>query len=99
LAATAAPVPGQAQAATGLSLNEDNSHYFFSRAGRKLSSENVASFIDQYAGTQVRELMFSPNSQRTSFGSKASSSPASKKRRVARGGSILVLVQASQTKT
>jgi hypothetical protein len=31
----------------------------------KLDTETVASFIDQYAATQVRELMLSANSQRT----------------------------------
>lgn len=55
---------------TALSLNEDNSHYFFTRAGQALTRESVASFVDQYAGTQVRELILSANSQRTSFPSK-----------------------------
>ena len=56
---------------SGLCLNEDNSHFFFTRAGTKLDAETVAAFVDQYANTQVRELMFSPNSMRTSFASKA----------------------------
>jgi hypothetical protein len=64
--ATAAPA-----APTALCLNEDNSHWFFSRAGQKLTTEQIASFVDQYAGTQVRELMLSANSQRTSFASDA----------------------------
>ena len=55
----------------GISLNEDNSHYFFTRAGKKLDAATVASFVDQYANTQVRELMFSANSMRTSFASQA----------------------------
>ncbi len=55
---------------TALSFNEDNSHYFFTRAGQNLTPETVASFVDQYAGTQVRELLLSANSQRTSFASK-----------------------------
>ncbi len=54
----------------GISLNEDNSHYFFTRVGKKLDAATVASFVDQYANTQVRELMFSANSMRTSFASK-----------------------------
>ncbi|MCC6860253.1 MAG: hypothetical protein IT158_16920 [Bryobacterales bacterium] len=57
-------------AATSLSLNEDNSHWFFTRAGQPVTEESVASFVDQYAGTQVRELLLSANSQRTSFASK-----------------------------
>jgi hypothetical protein len=55
---------------TYLCLNEDNSHYFSTRAGQPLDREKVASWVDQYAGTQVRELILSANSQRTSFASK-----------------------------
>ena len=54
----------------GLALNEDNSHYFYTRAGQTFTPESVASWVDQYAGTQVRELILSANSQRTSFASK-----------------------------
>ncbi|MGJ5816745.1 hypothetical protein [Paludibaculum fermentans] len=56
---------------TGLCLNEDNSHWFFTRAGQTHTKKSVAAFVDQYAGTQVRELLLSGNSQRTSFASKA----------------------------
>ncbi len=56
--------------ATNLCLNEDNSHYFSSRAGQSLDRDKIASWVDQYAGTQVRELILSANSQRTSFPSK-----------------------------
>lgn len=69
LPAVAAVPEAVAKAKTALSLNEDNSHFFFTRAGRDLTVEQVASFVDQYANTQVRELLFSPNSQRTSFAS------------------------------
>lgn len=54
----------------GLCLNEDNSHFFSTRAGKNLNAETVASWVDQYANTQVRELMLCPNSMRTSYGSK-----------------------------
>lgn len=57
-------------ASGGISLNEDNSHFYSTRAGKKLDAETVASWVDQYANTQVRELMLSPNSMRTSFASK-----------------------------
>ncbi len=57
-------------ASGGLCLNEDNSHYFSSRAGQKLDAETVASWVDQYAKTQVRELMLCPNCMRTSYDSK-----------------------------
>lgn len=54
----------------GICLNEDNSHFYSTRAGKKLNAETVASWVDQYANTQVRELMLCPNSMRTSFASK-----------------------------
>ncbi|MBI4891454.1 MAG: hypothetical protein HY821_12580 [Acidobacteria bacterium] len=66
----AAAAPGVQQAgATALCMNEDNSHWFFSRAGQTYTPESVASFIDQYGGTEVREILLSANSQRTSFAS------------------------------
>lgn len=54
----------------GLSMNEDNSHYFYTRGGEKFTPELVRSWVDQYAGTQVKELILNANSQRTSFASK-----------------------------
>lgn len=72
LEATEANEAGQAVIAArgGLCLNEDNSHYFSTRAGNKLDAETVAAWVDQYAKTQVRELMLSPNAMRTSYDSK-----------------------------
>ncbi len=61
--------PANAQPGGGLSLNEDNSHFFSSRAGRRLTATDVDAWVDQYAGTQVRELMLCPNSMRTSYAS------------------------------
>ena len=55
---------------TAISFNEDDSHFFSTRAGKKLSVELVDSFIDQYANTQIREMMLCPNCMRTSYGSK-----------------------------
>jgi hypothetical protein len=57
-------------AAGGLALNEDNSHYFSSRAGQQLDAAVVDRWVDQYASTQVRELIISVNSMRTSYASK-----------------------------
>jgi len=54
---------------TGIALNEDNSHYFSTRAGQRLDAERVASWVDQYAGTQVMELLLCPNCMRTSYDS------------------------------
>jgi hypothetical protein len=63
------PDKGAARA-TGLCLNEDDSHYFYTRAGQKLDAAAVDSWVDQYAGTQVRELMLCPNCMRASYASK-----------------------------
>ena len=54
----------------GIVLNEDNSHFFFSRAGKRLTAADVDQWVDQYVGTQVKELVMSPNSMRTSYASK-----------------------------
>lgn len=53
----------------GIILNEDDSHYYATRAGQTLDKEIVASFVDQYADTQVDRLVFNPNCMRTSYGS------------------------------
>jgi len=53
----------------GLCLNEDSSHYFFTRAGQEISTDRVDAWVDQYANTQVRELMLNVNCQRTSYAS------------------------------
>ncbi|MCM8759518.1 MAG: hypothetical protein NC906_07110 [Candidatus Omnitrophica bacterium] len=53
----------------GIALNEDNSHYFFTRAYQKLDPDKVASWVDQYAKTQVKEIMICPNCMRTSYDS------------------------------
>jgi len=50
---------GRTKAATGISLNEDNSHYYVSRPGQKVEAETVTSFIDQYAGTGSKATMAS----------------------------------------
>jgi len=54
----------------GIALNEDDSHYFITRAGQHLDAGKVESWVDQYAGTQVKQLMLCPNAMRTSYASK-----------------------------
>jgi hypothetical protein len=56
--------------AHGICLNEDNSHFYFNPEGHGLDANAVDAWVDQYAHTQVRELMLCPNSMRTSYGSK-----------------------------
>jgi hypothetical protein len=68
----AAAAPGQRRG--GLILNEDSNHYYASRAGKRLSGEEVASFVDQYAGTKVRDLFFNVNAMRAGFPSKTRTS-------------------------
>lgn len=53
----------------GIMLNEDNSHYYYSRAGEELTGEKVAAWVDQYAGTHVKELLLNVNCMRTSYDS------------------------------
>ncbi len=52
-----------------IALNEDCSHYFFTRADQELTPEIVESWVDQYAGTQVERLLLNPNAMRTSYAS------------------------------
>jgi hypothetical protein len=63
-----------APASGGIVLNEDSNHYFASRAGKRLTASEVSSFVDQYAGTQVRELLFNVNAMRAGFPSKTRTS-------------------------
>jgi len=58
----------------GIALNEDSNHYFASRVGKRLTAAEVSSFVDQYAGTQVRELLFNVNAMRAGFPSKTRTS-------------------------
>jgi hypothetical protein len=63
-----AAIPAAPARRTGLCVNEDNSHWFFTRAGEPVTKESVASFVDQYQG--ISELMLCPNSQRINVESK-----------------------------
>ena len=54
---------------SGIALNEDDSHFFATRAGQPLDGTMVDAWVDQYAGTQVAELMLCPNCMRTSYAS------------------------------
>lgn len=68
------PAPGLPAASsrrlTALSLNEDPNHFFFSRADRRIDRPLLEAWVDQYAGTQVRELILCVNAMRTAFASK-----------------------------
>jgi len=54
-----------------LCLNEDNSHFYSSRTSDEMTIDGLKEMIDHYVkGTQVRQLLFSPNSMCTSYASK-----------------------------
>jgi hypothetical protein len=54
----------------GLALNEDDGHFFASRAEKEMTMEGLTAFVDQYAGTQVSHLFLCPNAQRACYRSK-----------------------------
>ncbi|MCK5738991.1 hypothetical protein KAH55_07415 [bacterium] len=53
----------------GITLNEDNSHFYFTRSPEDMTEKGLGKFISQYAHTGVKELVFSVNSMRTSYAS------------------------------
>lgn len=54
-----------------LIINEDNSHFYSSRATDKMTVQGLHEWVDQYAGTAVTHLFLCPNAMRTSFRSKS----------------------------
>ncbi len=52
---------------SGLMLNEDSSHFFASRETEKMTVEGLKELVDHYASEQMKEILFNPNSMRTSF--------------------------------
>jgi hypothetical protein len=53
-----------------LIINEDNSHFFFSRTEAQMNVDSLQAFIDQYADSKVTHLFFCTAAQRASFRSK-----------------------------
>lgn len=71
LTATAVRVPAASNdRVTALCLNEDPNHFFHSRSQKRVTKADLLAWVDQYAGTQVRELMLCVNAQRTAYASK-----------------------------
>jgi hypothetical protein len=54
----------------GVSLNEDPNQFFSSRADRRIDRALLEAWVDQYGGTQVRELILCTNAMRTAFASR-----------------------------
>jgi len=59
------PASADAPSTPGIALNEDNSHFFYTRMGWPVTESTVDEWVDQYAGTQVRELVMCVNCMRT----------------------------------
>lgn len=55
----------------GIAFNEDNSHFFATRAGQNLGVTEIEGFIARYAQTNVRDMFLNPNGMRTSYDSQA----------------------------
>lgn len=78
LAALAAGVPspglaagqGRSDPVPGIALNEDFSHFFFTRSPDEMTEAGVDALIDAYAGTQVREVLFCVNCMRANVASR-----------------------------
>ncbi|NJD04344.1 MAG: hypothetical protein FIA99_17505 [Ruminiclostridium sp.] len=51
-------------------LNEDNTHFFKTRAGKNAGKNELDLWLDQYENTQVEELIFNVNCMRTGYASK-----------------------------
>jgi hypothetical protein len=51
----------------GLIINEDNSHFFTTRAAEDMTLTGLHAFVDQYADTRVSHLFLCPNAMRASF--------------------------------
>jgi len=50
-------------------LNEDDSHFYFSRTAEDMSQAGLEAWVDQYAGTKVTHLFLCPNAMRASYNS------------------------------
>jgi hypothetical protein len=51
----------------GLILNEDCNHFFIVRSEKDMTQESLFAFIDQYAETQISQIVLNPNCMRTSY--------------------------------
>ncbi len=54
----------------GIAFNEDSSHFFYCRNRDQMTIDGVKELIDSYVSPQLKELIFNPNCQRTSYNSK-----------------------------
>ena len=52
---------------SGITINEDSTHFFCNRPPDDMTEEGVDGFLDTYANTHVREIMFNVNARYTSY--------------------------------
>ena len=57
--------------AQGIALNEDDSHFYFTRSPDDMTLKGVNAWLDTYINTQVDKLFLCPNAQRSSVASNA----------------------------
>jgi hypothetical protein len=57
-------------ASNGISLNYDDSSFFVSHTAEEMNAATVDAWPDQFAGTQVKQLLFCPSAQRSDVPSK-----------------------------
>jgi len=55
---------------SGISVNEDSTHFYYNRPAEDMTTEGVDRFLDTYTGTAVREMMFNVNARHVSYPSK-----------------------------
>lgn len=54
---------------SGIAINQDNSHFVYTRTPDHMTEAGVDAALDLYVGTQTRELLFCVNAARASFDS------------------------------
>ena len=60
----------ETSAAQGIILNEDDSHFYFSRKSDEMTREGLLAWVNQYEHTGVTHLFLCPNAMKASFRSK-----------------------------
>lgn len=56
---------------SGISVNQDDTHFFYTRAAEEMTEAGVDAVLDSYVGTDARELLFCVNAGQASFPSRA----------------------------
>jgi len=55
---------------SGIALNEDDSHFYFTRNVEQMTVEGLKEMVDNYTSPQMKELVFNPCAQRVSYATK-----------------------------